>query len=71
MWGVCRDPWASTAADNTPWIPTTIQRFLVVHLLDEEDAPYPSCLVGPRVAAYTWQMILDLHDSVASPTLSS
>ena len=56
MWGVCREPWAFTTVDNTPWIPRDVQIFLEIHLLDEEDAFGTLCLVGPTGAPHTWQV---------------
>ena len=39
---------------------------LKIHLLVDEYALGTPCLVGPRVAPYTWQVIQDLYADVAS-----
>jgi len=68
-WRVCVESHAPPATiDNTPWIPIALQRLLVVHLLDEVDAPDPSCPTSPRFTPHTWQIIQALHDDVAPPT---
>ena len=64
--GVFREPWASTAADNTPLIPTDVQRLLEIHLWDEDDALGTLCLANPTGAPHTWKVSRDLYDDMAS-----
>ena len=61
---MCREPWASTTVDNTPWIPGDVQRLLEIHLLDEEDAFGGLCPAGPSSAPHTWQVSQAVYDDM-------
>ena len=63
---MCREPWASTTVDNTPWIPKDVHRSLEIHLLDEEDAFGTLCPAGPTGAPHTWQVSQDLYNDMVA-----
>ena len=48
MQGLHREPWASIAANNTPWTFMDAQRLLMIHFWDNGDMLGTLCLAGPH-----------------------